>query len=49
MSQSPKPVRRPGKGRGLFYTRDSSDRSEMTPGGYVNWAAKKAKEFGGAD
>jgi hypothetical protein len=33
MTHSRKPVRRPDKGRGLFYTRDSSDRSEMTPGG----------------
>jgi DNA invertase Pin-like site-specific DNA recombinase len=38
--------RRSGKGRALFYTRDSGGKHEMTPGQYVLWAAQKAKECG---
>jgi hypothetical protein len=31
-----------GRGRALFYTRDSGGRHETTPGQYVEWAAREA-------
>lgn len=34
------------KGRGVFYTRDSGGKHEMTPGQYVAWAQTRAKELG---
>ncbi len=33
-------------GRGIFYTRDSGGKAEMTPSQYVEWAARRAGEFG---
>jgi hypothetical protein len=38
--------RRPGLGRGLFYTRDSGGEHETTPGEYVRWAQRKAAALG---
>lgn len=38
--------RRPERGRGLFYTRDSGGRHEMTPGQYVLWARRQAAQEG---
>jgi DNA invertase Pin-like site-specific DNA recombinase len=32
--------------RGLFYTRDSGGKAEQTPGEYVLWAKRRAKDFG---
>ena len=46
MAKKKAAMTRPDKGRGLFYTRDSAGRSEMSPGGYVNWAAAEAKRRG---
>jgi Recombinase len=40
------PKQRPEKGRGLFLTRDSGGKHEMTPGKYVEWAIRKAAELG---
>jgi hypothetical protein len=37
---------RPAQGRGLFYTRDSGGKHEMTPGQYVEWAAREAHRLG---
>ena len=37
---------RPKKGRGLFHTRDSGGRHEMTPAAYLRWANKRAEELG---
>lgn len=37
---------RPEKGRGLFYTRDSGGKHEMTPAAYLRWANKRAEELG---
>ena len=37
---------RPARGRGLFYTRDSGGKHELTPGQYVNWAAGRARDLG---
>jgi hypothetical protein len=34
------------KGRGLFYTRDSGGKHEMTPGQYVAWAQRRTAELG---
>ncbi len=39
-------MKRPEKGRALFYTRDSGGKHETTPTQYVNWAAGKAQELG---
>ena len=36
-------VLRPERGRGLFYTRDSGGKHEMTPGQYVLWARRQAE------
>ena len=36
---------RPECGRGLFYSRDSGGRHETTPGEYVEWARKMAKDL----
>lgn len=33
-------------GRGVFYTRDSGGRAETTPGQYVEWAQRQAKDRG---
>src|SRR6266852_8802197 len=38
--------KRKAVGRGLFYTRDSGAKHEMTPAEYVSWARRKAKELG---
>jgi len=37
---------RPETGRALFYTRDSGGEHETTPGEYVGWAIRRAREFG---
>ena len=39
-------AKRPTAGRALFYTRDSGGRHETTPGQYVLWASKTARERG---
>ncbi len=39
-------MKRPTNGRGLFLTRDSGGKHEMTPGKYVEWAASKARKLG---
>ncbi len=39
-------MKRAETGRGLFYTRDSGGRHEMTPGQYVEWAAREATKRG---
>lgn len=39
-------MKRKQKGTALFYTRDSGGRHEMTPGEYVGWAQRTAKEHG---
>jgi hypothetical protein len=38
-------IRNPN-GRGLFYTRDSGGKHEMTPGQYVGWAANECFKRG---
>ena len=38
-------VKRPENGRGLFYTRDSGGKHEMTPSEYVGWAQRTAEEL----
>ncbi len=38
--------RRAERGRGIFYTRDSGGKHEMTPGQYVEWASKRASGLG---
>ncbi|MCA9055828.1 MAG: recombinase family protein, partial [Planctomycetaceae bacterium] len=42
---APAPQSRPGQ-TGLFYTRDSGGRHEMTPTQYVDWARRRADELG---
>ena len=37
---------RPQPGRGLFYTRDSGGEHETTPGEYVRWGQRRARELG---
>lgn len=37
---------RPALGRGLFHTRDSGGKHEMTPAAYLRWANKRAEEMG---
>jgi hypothetical protein len=39
-------LRRPERGRALFYTRDSGGHHEMTPGEYVEWTRRKCVELG---
>ncbi|HUY33149.1 MAG TPA: recombinase family protein [Pirellulales bacterium] len=39
-------MKRPERGRGLFYTRDSGGKHEMTPAQYVAWAVTRANELG---
>ena len=39
-------MKRPKKGRGLFYTRDSGGKHEMTPSEYVAWGQQEAKKLG---
>ena len=39
-------MKRPERGRALFYTRDSGGKHEMTPGQYVRWAQRRAVELG---
>lgn len=39
-------MKRSKQGRGLFYTRDSGGKHEMTPGRYVEWAASEAMRLG---
>lgn len=39
-------MKRHALGRGLFHTRDSGGRHEMTPGKYVEWAAAGAQKLG---
>jgi hypothetical protein len=39
-------AKRPARGRGLFYTRDSGGRHETTPGQYVLWARQEAEQLG---
>ena len=39
-------MRRPAHGRGLFLTRDSGGKHEMTPAKYVEWAATEAQKLG---
>jgi hypothetical protein len=39
-------LKRPAKGRGLFYTRDSGGKHETTPSEYVTWARRKSEELG---
>src|SRR5438045_2962036 len=38
--------KRSAAGRGLFYTRDSGGEHETTPGEYVRWGQRRAKELG---
>lgn len=38
-------MQRSENGRALFYTRDSGGKHEMTPGEYIKWACRQAKEF----
>ena len=38
-------MKRPEKGRALFYSRDSGGKHEMTPAQYVNWAIGKTVEL----
>jgi Recombinase len=39
-------TKRKQAGRGLFYTRDSGGRHEMTPAQYVSWACRRAADLG---
>jgi hypothetical protein len=39
-------LKRPDKGRGLFYTRDSGGEHETTPSEYVRWAQRRASGLG---
>ena len=39
-------MKRPVNGRGLFYTRDSGGKHEMTPAKYVEWALAEAQKLG---
>jgi len=39
-------TRRPEKGRGLFYTRDSMGSSDLAPPRYVEWARREAARLG---
>jgi hypothetical protein len=39
-------MRRPAHGRGVFHTRDSGGKHEMTPAKYVEWAVGEAKKLG---
>jgi len=39
-------MKRPDRGRGLFYSRDSAGRNEQTPPEYVAWARRRADELG---
>ena len=39
-------MKRPAKGRGIFYTRDSGGEHENTPGEYVRWAQRAALTHG---
>jgi hypothetical protein len=39
-------MKRPSSGDGLFYSRDSGGRHEMTPAQYVEWAASQAAKLG---
>ena len=39
-------MKRPEKGRALFYTRDSGGKHEMTPSQYVRWAQREADGLG---
>jgi DNA invertase Pin-like site-specific DNA recombinase len=39
-------MKRSTKGRGLFHTRDSGGKHEMTPAKYVEWAIDQAQKYG---
>jgi len=39
-------MKRPKQGRGLFYTRDSGGKHEMTPTQYLGWAVSVTNELG---
>ncbi|HEV8068326.1 MAG TPA: recombinase family protein [Planctomycetaceae bacterium] len=39
-------MKRPVNGRGLFHTRDSGGKHEMTPAKYVEWALAEAQKLG---
>ena len=39
-------MKRSERGRALFHTRDSGGKHETTPGEYVDWARRRAKELG---
>jgi hypothetical protein len=39
-------MNRSAQGRALFHTRDSGGKHETTPGEYVKWGAKRARELG---
>jgi hypothetical protein len=39
-------TKRSTQGRALYYSRDSGGRHEMTPGQYVGWAMRRARDLG---